>query len=282
MYTLRVKNDRDEILTLSNNVNYNVYKIDGLAPPKATINSAVNTTIDGSSINSVRVENRNIVIYTTIEGDVESNRINLYRYFPVKRSVTLYFSNGTRDVHIEGVVELIECDFFTSKQVAQISIICPQPYFKAVDELVTGFSDVSSLLEFPFSIANSGVELSAITTNVRKSIINNGDVESGAVIELYAIGTIVNPVIYNVLKRTHLKLNFTMQQSDIIVINTNVGEKSITLIRDGVASNALGYMERSSEWFTLESGDNVFTCDSDNGNSNLQITFTTSLLYSGV
>lgn len=282
MYTLRVKNDRDEILTLSNNVNYNVYKIDGLAPPKATINSAVNTTIDGSSINSVRVESRNIVIYTTIEGDVESNRINLYTYFPVKRSVTLYFSNGTRDVHIEGVVELIECDLFTNKQVAQISIICPQPYFKAVDELVTAFSDVSSLLEFPFSIANSGVELSAITTNVRKSIINNGDVESGAVIELYAIGTVTNPVIYNVLKRTHLKLNFTMQQSDKIVINTNVGEKSITLIRDGVASNALGYMERSSEWFTLDSGNNVFTCDSDNGNSNLQITFITSLLYGGV
>lgn len=282
MYSLKVENNRNEILTLTDNPNYTVYKIEGLSPPKATINSSVNTTMDGSSINSARLENRNIVIYMTIEGDVETNRINVYKYFPVKKTVTLYFSNGTRNIHIKGTVELIECDIFTNKQVAQISIICPKPYFKAVDELTTSFSDVSSLFEFPFTIPESGVEISTITTNIRKSIVNSGDIETGAIIELFAIGTVVNPIIYDVLKRTHIKLNFTMQQSDKIVINTNVGEKSIVLIRDGVTTNALGYMERSSEWLTLESGDNVFTYDCESGGNNLQISFITSLLYSGV
>lgn len=282
MFTLKVENDRGDTLNLTSNKNYIVYKIEGLNPPQASINASENTTTDGSSINSVRVESRNIVIYTTIEGDIEANRIQLYKYFPVKKTVTLYFANGSRNVRISGVVELIECDLFAEKQIAQISIICPKPYFKAVEELVTNFSDVLSMFSFPFSIGAAGMEISAIATNVRKSIINAGDVETGAVITLFATGAVVNPVIYDVLKRTQMKLNFTMQASDTIVINTNVHEKSISLIRNGVTSNILGHMALNSDWFTLEAGDNVFTYDCDSGNNNLQITFTTAVLYSGV
>ena len=282
MYSLKVENDRGNTLELTNNPNYIVYKIEGLNPPQATINSSVNTTTDGSSINSVRLENRNIVIYTTIEGDVEANRINLYKYFPVKKTVKLYFSNNSRKIYIEGTVELIECDLFSNKQVAQISLICPKPYFKDVENLVTIFSDVSAMFEFPFSISKTGVEISTIGTNQRRSIINTGDVETGVIIKLFATGTVVNPVIYDVLKRTYLKLNFTMLASDTVVINTNVGEKSIELIRDGVTYNAMGYMAQDSAWFILEAGDNVFTYDADSGNSNLQLTFTTAILYSGV
>ena len=282
MYSLKVENHIGEALELTGNPDYTVYKIDGLNPPQATINTSVNTTTDGSSINSVRLENRNIVIYMTIEGDVEANRINLYKYFPVKKMVRLYFSNSSRDVYIDGTVELIECDLFTNKQVAQISIICPKVYFKAVDELITVFSDISALFEFPFSISKTGIEFSAVTANIRKSIVNTGDVDTGIIINLFARGTVVNPVIYDVSKRTHIRLNFTMQAGDTIVINTNVREKAIELIRHGVNSNAMGYMVQSSTWFVLEAGDNIFAYDAESGTNNLQLTFTTAVLYSGV
>jgi hypothetical protein len=222
------------------------------------------------------------VIYTTIEGDVEANRINLYKYFPVKKTIKLYFSNGARNIYIEGTVELIECDLFTTKQVAQISIICPKPYFKDVNDLITIFGDVIKMFEFPFKIPKVGVEISAVSTNQRRKIINTGDVETGVLIKLFATGTVENPVIYDVLNRTQLKLNFTMLPADAIVINTNIGEKSIELIRDGVTTNAMGYMAQDSTWFILQAGDNIFTYDADSGNSNLQLTFTTSILYSGV
>ena len=179
-------------------------------------------------------------------------------------------------------MELIECDLFVNRQVAQISVICPKPYFKAVEELVTLFSDVSAMFSFPFSVGSAGVELSAITTNIRKSIINTGDVDTGIIIKLFAVASVVNPVIYDVLKRTHMRLNFTMRAGDTIVINTNVGEKSIELIRDGVSTNAMGYMAQGSTWFTLESGDNVYAYDAESGTSNLQLTFSTAILYMGV
>ena len=283
MFSISVVNEKGEVLNLSHNHNYVVYKIEGLTPPQVSINQSVNTTQDGSTVNSARMGSRNIVIYLTIEGDVEANRINLYRYFPPKKNITIRYANESRDVFIEGIVELIECDLFTSKEVAQISIICPKPYFKAVDELVSTFSDISSLFSFPFSISKSGVAVSAITTNIRKSIVNAGDTESGMIIELFAVsGQVVNPVIYNVFERTKLKLNFTLLQSDIIRINTGVGEKGVSLIRNGVNSNAMGYLSPDSTWLQLSAGDNLFTYDTDDGGEHLKITFRTTALYSGV
>ena len=282
MYELKVKNDKGEVLNLSTSPNYNVYKITGLQPPTVSINSSVNATSDGSTVNSLRAGTRNIVLYMTLEGEVEKSRINLYRYFPLKRNITLYFKNGSRDVCIEAYVEVIECDLFTNKQIAQISLLCPQPYFKAVDDIVSYFSDISSLFEFPFSVPAQGVEISSITRNLRKSIINTGDVESGLIIDLYAVGEVVNPIIYDVFKRTHIKLMFTLIAGDHIVINTNAGAKSITLIRGGITSNIMGYMYPDSSWLTLEAGDNVFTTDCERGADNLQLTFTASILYGGV
>lgn len=282
MYELKVKNNRGELLSLTSNVNYNVIKVEGLNPPQATINMSANATMDGSSLNATRLESRNLVLYVVIEGDVEANRIELYNYFPIKQKVTVYYTNGTRDVYIEGVVEVIECDIFNNKQVAQISLICPNPYFKDIDYVISNFSEISTLFEFPFSIDEGGVALSEITQNIRKSIINDGDVETGIEITLFATGTVVNPVIYDVMRRTHMRLNYTMLISDTVVINTNVGEKSIELIRNGVSSNLLGYLEKDSDWFTLLNGDNVFAYDAESGVSDLQLTFKANILYSGV
>lgn len=282
MYTLKVKNDKEEVLNLSTHKGYTVYKIEGLQPPAVAINSSKNATSDGSTVNSVSVNSRNIVIYAAIESPVEENRINLYKYFPLKKTVTLYFKNGTRDVYIEGKVELIECNLFEEKQRAQISLICPQPYFKAVEDIISYFSEVTPLFTFPFSIRSSGMEISAVTSNIRKSIINTGDVDTGLIISMYAVGEVVNPVIYNVFERTHIKLNITLQASDQIVINTNVGQKSIRLTRGGSSTNILGYMSPDSKWLTLGAGDNLFTFDADSGEANLMLTFTTSLLYGGV
>jgi hypothetical protein len=218
----------------------------------------------------------------TIEGEVEKNRINLYKYFPLKKTVTLYFTNDTRDVFICGTVENIECDLFANKQVAQISILCPQPYFKSVESLITEFSTVEKGLEFPISIEESGIEFSTILSEPRKTIINTGDVETGVIIDLFATGEVVKPIIYDAIKRTSMALNISMIKGDKITINTNAGEKGITLLRDGITYNILGNMQPSSAWFTLDTGDNVFTYECESGVYNLQLTFTTPILYGGV
>lgn len=282
MLEIKVKNNFGEILNLSSSTAYTLYKVEGITPPKINISTSANATSDGDTVNSVRAEKRNIVLYLKIDNDVENNRLKLYRHFPLKKNLTVYCKTDTRDMCIEGKVELIEPALFDKKQAVQISIICPQPYFKAIDDLVTNFAEISSLFEFPFSISNTGKEFSVITNNVRKSIVNNGEFDTGVEIKIFATGEVVNPVIYDAFRRTHIKLNMTLQTNDTVVINTNKGKKSITLIRSGVESNAMGNLAATSKWLQLYVGDNVFTYTADSGSSNLQLTFISSPAYGGV
>ena len=282
MYSLTITNDRGDETILTGNPNYTIYRIDGLTPPKVTVNDSVNTTSDGSKINSVRLEKRNIVIYLKIEGEAEKNRIDLYSIFPIKRWVTLHFANGSRDVSIRGVVESNEPGIFDQAQTAQISIICEDPYFSEIDDLITVFGDVIPMFQFPFAISEEGVVFSVLEKNTRQTIFNSGEVETGIIIELFAYGEVVNPVIYDTFAKTQMALNFTMQQGDKIVIDTNTRKKSITLIRRGKQTNLLGYMRPDSVFLKLQPGDNVFTYDCDSGASNLQLTFISSILYTGV
>ena len=282
MLEIKVKNNFGEILNLSTSTAYSLYKVDGITPPKMNISTSANATSDGDTVNSVRAEKRNIVLYLKIENDVENNRLKLYRHFPLKQNIVIFCKTDTRDMCIEGKVELIEPALFEQKQAVQISIICPQPYFKAIDDLVTNFAEISSLLEFPFSISNTVKEFSVITNNVRKSIVNNGEFDTGVEIKIFATGEVVNPVIYDAFRRTHIKLNMTLQTNDTVVINTNKGKKSITLIRSGVESNAMGNLAATSKWLQLYVGDNVFTYTADSGSSNLQLTFISSPAYGGV
>lgn len=282
MLEIKVKNNFGEILNLSSSTAYTLYKVEGITPPKMNISTSANATSDGDTVNSVRAEKRNIVLYLKIDNDVENNRLKLYRHFPLKKNLTVYCKTDTRDMCIEGKVELIEPALFEQKQAVQISILCPQPYFKAIDDLVTNFAEISSLFEFPFSISNTGKEFSVITNNVRKSIVNNGEFDTGVEIKIFATGEVVNPVIYDAFRRTHIKLNMTLQTNDTVVINTNKGKKSITLIRRGVESNAMGNLAATSKWLQLYVGDNVFTYTADSGSSNLQLTFISSPAYGGV
>lgn len=282
MIEVKVKNDNGEVLNLSTSPNYTLYDVTGVTPPQSNINTSVNATSDGETVNSVRANKRNIVLYVAIHGVVELNRLNLYKYFPPKKHVTIYCKTANRNVHIEGVTELIDVKLFSNQQVAQISIICAQPYFKDINELITSFSQIEALFSFPFSIDNNGVELSIIGTDIRKNIINAGEVDTGMIMELFAIGEVKNPIIYDVLNRTHIKLEFTMEANDTIYINTNSGQKSVTLLRDGVESNIISYLSYSSKWLTLNAGDNVFTYDAESGVSNIKLTFRTVALYGGV
>ena len=282
MIEIEIKNDTGEVLNLSTSTDYTLYDVTGVTPLQMNINSSVNATSDGSTINSIRANNRNIVLYVAIHGDIEANRLKLYKYFPPKKQISIYCKTGTRNVYIEGHTELIDVKLFTNQQVAQISIMCPQPYFKGVHEFITYFSQIDSLFSFPFSISNVGMELSIIGEEIRKNIVNAGEVETGMVIEIFAIGEVVNPVIYDVFKRTHIKLNVTLRANDSVIINTNSGQKSIKLIRAGVESNLMGYLVPTSTWLQLYSGDNVITYDAESGETNMQLTFKTLALYGGV
>lgn len=131
-----------------------ILNIDGIASLDATINTTDVATNDGAVYNSARVNTRNIVFTVKplwiTDQSIEEGRLLIYKYFPVKKRLTLRFKTDTRDVQIAGYVESSATEVFAELEQAQISIICPNPYFEDANPQTVSFSGVNPLFEFPF------------------------------------------------------------------------------------------------------------------------------------
>lgn len=280
MYTAIIKNSKGESLNLSQNPNIKTLSIDGLTPPKATLNFSVIPTKDGSVFNSARAENRNIVFSLAPVYDIENSRLTIYKFFRVKQSVYFYFANGSRNVCIEGIVESVEGSLFERNQNLQISIICPEPYFKALEETVSDLSQVTPLFSFPFAIAEAGIAFSEIEKTIEKNIYYAGEVETGFTIEMRALAAVMDPKIYNEAGES-FSIGLEMQAGDVLTINTVKGSKTVTLLRDGVKSNIINLVKPNPTWFNLTPGDNVFLYSASHPDL-LQVSFKHYALYEGV
>lgn len=282
MYTLIAENKYGEQLEITNNPRYVITDIDGLYPPEGVINTTQVANMDGSVFNSSHINDRVITITMAINGPAEANRLLLYRYFKTKYPVRLYYKNGVRDVYIDGYVSKFSVEYFEKKQTAQIEISCPMTLFRAVKESVTEFANIENMFVFPFAIEVAGIPFSEIALGEQKTIINGGDVETGVIIKLNALGTVLNPKIYNVDTSDRMTLSVEMQAGDEITINTRKKEKSITLLRDGVQTNIVGKLYAGSTWFNLIPGDNIFTYEADEFPEHLQCIFIINNQFEGV
>jgi len=282
MYTLKVENERGEMLTLSNNKNYTIVNVEGLNPPLANITSSKITNFDGGKFNSTSLEMRNIIITLTPEYPVETNRLAIYQMFRPKHDVTIYFKNGTRDVFINGRVETCVGNPFSEKQEIQISILCANPYFIDVNQLTLDFSSTIKNFKFPVAFIEGGIPFSSVNRVSERCVTNLGDSECGVNIECEFIGDVVELKIYDASDLDYMLLNYEFHAGDVLHINTNKGNKSITLERDGETLNIINAFDKTSKWLQLGIGENRFTFDCVYGKENVLMMLYANVLYMGV
>lgn len=286
MYQVSIENARGQSIQLTGNeANYQILNIEGLNPPQAQVNTTNIAGMDGAKFNSSKLQTRNLVITIKINGDAETNRRNLYQYFPTKEQVTFYYSNGSMDVFIKGYVNSCEVNPFSKSEQMQISIICPNPYFKAIDEVVADISNVTKLFVFPFSIdVGDPIPISSYEANHITVINNLYGVKTGGIIQIDVLDSVTEILIKNVLTGDSFELNYSFQAGDRITINTNSGEKSVRLLRNGVTSSIFSAIVSGSTFLQLEAGENQFGFKVDNGanDDKVNITYSFYSAYRGV
>lgn len=285
MYSLKIENTNGEIFELTHDFgNYYVTDVSGLTPPATTINTAKAGIIDGTFFNSASVEERNIVISLTINGDIEANRQKLYRIFPRKTACTVYFKNANRDVKIQGYVETIEADLFSKREKAQISIICPRPYFEDLATIYAELTATLAMFEFPFAIEEDHpIPFSEATDYPIAEIVNEGDAEAGCIISIEVNDTIQGIKIINTSTQQFFYLDSAFVDHDKITISTISGQMGVTRERGGTKTNILNYVGANSTWLRLAPGVNYFTYTIDDGDTeDVEITFEATTLYGGV
>lgn len=282
MFSLTIENKDGQRLDLTSEKDCEIIGIEGLTPPAAEIVMTQLALADGTRFNSATVGQRNLVLHIRLLRDVENFRILLYKYFRVRQYCKIYYKNGVRDVYCEGYVETFENDRFTLENQVDISIICPSPWFKEVGEIYFLMSQILPMFEFPFSIAEEGIEFSVLDENLLTTVTNSGDVETGVVMQLMATGEVINPRIYNADTHDMIGVNITMENGDLIEISTMPGSKYVHLVRDGVTSNIINSLMGDPVWFTIPVGNTNFTFDCASGNEFLSVQFIGQNLFEGV
>lgn len=274
-----------------------VTSVTGLGAGTANINTTDIATNDGSLYNSARVQSRNIVLSLQFlwKDTIEDARQRSYKYFPIKKKVKLVIETDNRLSEIEGYVESNEPNIFSKDETTDISIICPYPFFSsAAGDQTTVFSGIEPMFEFPFS--NESLEdnlliMGEIQNKTENVVVYEGDVETGITITIHALGDASNITIYNVSTREIMSIDTDKLEAmtgsaivagDDIVICTVKGQKSVTLIREGVFTNILNCLGKNANWFQLSKGDNIFAYTAESGASNIQFKIENKILYEGV
>lgn len=275
-----------------------VKSIEGLDPPKATINISDMGSADGGRYNSARLEKRNIVLslglMKTVTETIENIRHKAYKYFPPKKEIKLQIVTDTFTVETTGRVESNAVTIFSNDETATISVLCPNSYLYSTKTTETLFTGVEPMFSFPFENASSTeplLEFGRIKTSTIENVHYDGDHDIGIKIYINAIGDATNLTIYNLDTNEQMSLNTDILATmlgtgiiaeDLIVIDTRFGQKTVTLLRDGVTYNILNCITRGSKWFTLSKGGNTFTYVAETGGENLEFRITNQTAYLGV
>lgn len=158
----------------------------------------------------------------------------------------------------------------------QILGTCPHPMFSDSSEQRSTFAATTAHFHFPLVVSadlpEGGVVFGKRTESLIASVVNVGAVSVGMRIVFKAHGRVENPKLINVNTQERLMINKTLVADEEIVINTNVGEKSVRgRVGNAMFTNYYMYRDLDSTWLQLNTDENLFRYDADEGLDNLEV-----------
>lgn len=284
MFEMIFENEAGNRLTFGDDSPFTIYDFSGLNPPKATINTNETALIDGATYNSAKVQMRSMNIAFSVESDAESNRLKIYKVIRSKMPIRVYYKSDRLDICIDGYVEELNFSYWAMKNTCTVAILCPFPYFRGAQQIINELSAIIPRFHFPFaSTAQGELVFGEVDILTSVEVFNNGNVEAGLVFELYAKAAVVNPKIIDYQTGEFIKLDFEMEEGDLITISTGQGSKKITLLRDGTYTNIFNSFDVSSAWLQLHLNGSVFVYEVETGSViNLLVTIKHYDLFEGV
>lgn len=285
MFSLKLENESKNIVDINDNENYVVLAVSGLNPPSADIYTSKSPNRKGVKYNGSTLNERNVVVTVKILGDIEANRNALYAWTDTEQYCKVYYRNGAKDVYCEGYVQDCEIDLFTDNEVVSLAIVCPNPYWKELQEISTDIPNVLKQFTFPFAVDSEGIPFSTINESNTTTLLNIG-AETGIRITIKCSGEVKNLFIFDAKEATEetraFRLNMTLQAGEIVVIDTESSPKTCKLYKpDGTVENILKYVGANPTWFTLKKGINAFGFAAEDGtttNAEITIGYTTKHL----
>jgi|LFRM01.1.fsa_nt_gb hypothetical protein len=266
-------NSSGEQLTLRQARPFFLTKIDGTGTTRQTVNTFKAPEQDGAFYISSTLDMRNI----TLEGTVMANtteeaykqRKRLLRIFTPKLQGTFIY----HDRMISCVVE--EVGFMVSSYERApnffISLLCPSPFFEALEEIREELAMWSSLFSFELEIPGSGMEFGLRQPSQIITVDNIGDVSCGCEIVFKALGTLTNPELMNVDTGEYIRINKTMNVGEELRVYTHFAGKRVVSVIGQTHTNAFYLLDTGSTFLQLEAGRNTLRYSDTNNMDLLEV-----------
>ena len=262
--------------------------VDGIYKVQSNITTSDSKLIDGSLYQGSNIAPRNIVLTIRDKENHKDNREFLYRLFKPKTKGTLrYFEND--DVkRINYYVESTDVTGDYNSRQATVSLICTDPFFYDDEETVEYLAEWHGNFEFEHQFTSNKEEIgyrSLVKSLNIQNLTPRDDI--GLNIEISSIGDVKNVKIAHVEQNKTISIGtsekpFNMVSGDVIIINTEKGNKNVTLNRVGTTTGINNYLSEDSEFIQLGVGDNHIGYDAEEGVSNLSLKITFTYKYNGV
>lgn len=286
---IKYLNSKGESIELANSHPFILVKITGIDGLNNILNTTKAAYQNGVTCEGKTLDKRNIVIEGALKvenlSELEMNKERLLAIFNPELEGTLFYENSSKKYKINCEIETAPifsefindemCDFI-------ISILCPDPLFKEMEEKRLDLAKWNSNFEFPFSFETNLEIVTKAEFGYRSmeqivNIHNGGTTKCPIIIELKAIGDVVNPYIENIRTKEVLKINKTLVSGDKVIVTTKFENKNIYI--NGEKKNKY-YDYMNSSWLQLEVGDNLLKYDAESGVNNLEcsIRFTPQFL----
>lgn len=230
--------------------------ITGLNPPNLNLFIG-DYSRDGGIYQGRRVGNRNVVITMEMNPNpalgetVSSLRERLYKAFvdPLVEAdyvkLSLHLDDG-RLLYLVGYAETFETEIFSAEALAQISIICPDPYIR--DDEATILTHEGGWVTVPFTYtgtAETGFEAEIeILTPTPKLVLSNNTLTDDTGDSNYTKGRMI--------------INREFVAGDVVIINTVRGYRRLWLTPEGGSTiSIMGDLTPTSPWLELHSQANT-------------------------
>lgn len=158
---------------------------------------------------------------------------------------------------------------------------CADPMFSTKNGILTQIASILPKFHFPLIIPkDKGIILGLRQPDLLATIVNDGDIDTGMVIEFSCNTTVVNPSLLHVGTQEFVKINKTITPGETVTVSTVSGNKYVRGYHDGQTENYFKYWDWDSTWLQMYRGVNVLKYDADEGVDGLavSVTFTPKLL----
>lgn len=242
---------------------YYIKSIDGLGSPTADIITSDSPLKAGSYFNSARGTNRNIVLHLgflwSSDYEIQTLREEMYNIASITNNVRITIDKSGSRYYCDGYVESNAPNIWDKNEGTDISIICPDPYWKSEVEYGAEFGMGFGAFEFPFS--NESLTYKTIQFgNTAKlgyvEIENESSQPWGFTTRIHVEGYLDQIRLSNADYNEVMVIDYDFRHDDTIEIVSIQGHKSISLYRNGSLINILGAWNRASTWVQLYPGKN--------------------------